>query len=111
VYRSVHICICSLVDKNILYVKPANNFVKFFAIVIKKLFTSKSFTWDAISHNRDYIEGKLVTAVDKLKWPDCGNTTKETEKNAEVDKSDYVDEDTNNLDKLRLSKMKPKSVV
>jgi hypothetical protein len=92
-------------------VKPANYFVEFFAIVIKKLFTSKSFTRDAISHNLDSIEGKLVTAVHELKWPDCGNTTKETEKNAEVEKSDYVDEDTNNLDKLRLSKMKPRSVV
>ena len=108
-YRSVHICICSLVNQNFLYVKPANYFVEFFAIVIKKLFTSKSFTRDAISHDRDSIEGKLVTAVDELKWPDCGNTTTETEKNAEAEKSDYVDEDTNNLD--RLSKMKQRSVV
>ena len=44
-----------------------------------------------ISHDRDSIEGKLVTAVDELKWPDCGNTTKETEKSAEVKRSDYVD--------------------
>jgi hypothetical protein len=35
---------------------------------------------------------KLVTAVDELKWPDCGNTPTETEKNAEVEKSDYVNE-------------------
>jgi hypothetical protein len=84
---------------------------EFFAIVIKKLFTSKSFTRDANSHDRDSIEGKLVSAVDELKWPDCGKTTKETEKNAEVEKSDYVDEVTNSLDKLRLSKMKPRSVA
>jgi hypothetical protein len=36
-----------------------------------------------------------VTDVDELKWPDCGNTTKETETNAEVERSDDVDEDTN----------------
>jgi hypothetical protein len=89
-----------LVDQNFLSVKPANYFVEFFATVINKLFTSKSFTRDAISHDRDSIEGKLMTAVDDLKWHDCGNTTKETETNAEVEKSDYVDEDTNNLDKL-----------
>ena len=59
----------------------------------------------------DSIKGKLVTAVDELKWPDCGNTIKETEKTAEVEKSDYIDEDTDNLDKLRLSKMKPRSCL
>ena len=29
---------------------------------------------------RDSIEGKLVTAVDELKGPDCGNVTEETER-------------------------------
>ena len=53
------------------------------------------------SHSGDYIEGKLVTAVDELKVPDCGNATEETEKDAKVDKSDYIDDDTNDLDKLR----------
>jgi hypothetical protein len=52
-----------------------------------------------------------MTAVDELKWPDFGNTTKESEKNFKLEKSDDVDEDTNNLNKLRLSKMKPRSVV
>ena len=42
-----------------------------------------------------------MTAVDELKEPDCGNATDETEKDAEVEKSDYVDDDTNNMDKLR----------
>ena len=28
----------------------------------------------------DYIEGKLVTDVDELKGPDCGNATEETER-------------------------------
>jgi hypothetical protein len=32
-----------------------------------------------------------VTAVDELKEPDCGNATEETEKDAEVEKSDYID--------------------
>ena len=36
----------------------------------------------AISHCRDSIENKLVTAVDDLKEPDCGNATDETEKDA-----------------------------
>jgi hypothetical protein len=48
---------------------------------------------DAISHCGDSIEGKVVTAVDELKVPDCGNATEETEKDAEVEKSDYIDED------------------
>ena len=34
-----------------------------------------------------------MTAVDELKEPDCGNATEETEKDAEVEKSDYIDED------------------
>ena len=74
-HRSVHIFTCSLVNQNFLYVKPANYFVEFFTIVIKKLFTSKSFTRDAISQDRDSIEGKLVTVVDELKGFDCGNAT------------------------------------
>ena len=40
-----------------------------------------------------------MTAVDELKEPDCGNATDETEKDAEVEKSDYVDDDTNKADK------------
>jgi hypothetical protein len=39
-------------------------------------------------------------------WQIITNSTEETEKDAEVYKSDYVYEDTNDLDKLRLSKMK-----
>ena len=54
-------------------------------------------------------EGKVVTAVDELKEPDCGNATEETEKDAEVEKSDYID--TNNMDKLRLSKNRPRSCL
>ena len=42
---------------------------------MKKLFAGKSFAKDAISHRGDSIEGKLVTAVDELKVPDCGNAT------------------------------------
>ena len=64
---------------------------------------------DAISHCGDSIEGKVVTAVDELKEPDCGNATEETEKDAKVEKSDYIDEDTNDMDKLRLSKNRPRS--
>ena len=51
-----------------------------------------------------------MTAVDELKCPDCSNATEETEKDAEVEKSDYVDEDTIDLDKLKLSKKRPKEV-
>ena len=51
-----------------------------------------------------------MTAVDELKEPDCGNATDETEKDAEVEKSDNVDDDTNNMDKLR-SKKKPGSCL
>ena len=32
------------------------------------------------THCGDPIEGKLVTAVDELKGPDCGNATEETER-------------------------------
>tara|TARA_B110000908_G_C10027660_1_gene345895 strand:- start:380 stop:652 length:273 start_codon:yes stop_codon:yes gene_type:complete len=64
-----------------------------------------------ISHCEDSIEGKVVTAVDELKEPDCGNATEETEKDAEVEKSDYIDEDTNDMDKLRLSKNRPRSCL
>ena len=39
-----------------------------------------------------------MTAVDELKEPDCGNAKEETEKDAEVEKSDYyIDEDTNDM--------------
>ena len=46
---------------------------------MKKLFRSKS-----LAHCGDSIEGELVTAVDELRGPDCGNATKETENDAEV---------------------------
>ena len=48
----------------------------------------------------------LVQAI--IIGPDCGNATEETEKDVEVEKPDYVDEDTNDMDKLRLSKKKPR---
>jgi hypothetical protein len=70
-----------------------NYFVKVFTNIKKKLF-----------HCGDSIEGKVATFVDELKEPDCGNATEETEKDAEVEKSDYIDEDTNDMDKLKLSK-------
>ena len=38
---------------------------------------------------------------------DCGNATEESEKDVEVEKSDYIDEDSNDTDKLRLSKNRP----
>ena len=62
---------------------------------MEKLFPGKSLAKYAISHCGDSSEVKLVTAVDELKVPDCGNAKEETEKYAEVEKSDYVDEDTN----------------
>jgi hypothetical protein len=65
----------------------------------------------AISYCGNSIEGKLVNAVNELKGPDCGNATEETDKDVKVKKSDYVDDDTNGLDKLRLSKKKPKSCL
>jgi hypothetical protein len=104
VYRSVHSCTSSLVHQDFLQLlcqglHPVN----------KKLFSSKSLAKDAISHCGDSIEGKVVTALDELKEPDCGNATEETEKDAEVEKSDYIDEDTNDMDKLRLSKNRPRS--
>ena len=70
-----------------------NYFTKVFIIVIKKPFPSKAVARYAISHCGDSIEGKPVTADDELKCPDCGNATEETEKDAEVEKSDYIDED------------------
>ena len=76
---------------------------------MKKLFPGKSFAKDAISHRGDSIEGKLVTAVDELKVPDCGNATEQTEKDAEVENSKDIDEDTNDMDTLRLSKNRPRS--
>ena len=87
-----------------------NYFTKVFIIVIKKPFPSKAVARYAISHCGDSIEGKLVIAVDELKGPDCGNATEETEKDAEVEKSDYVNEDTNDLDNLSLSKKRPKEL-
>jgi hypothetical protein len=94
-------------------VKPVsvNYFSKVFIIVIMKPFPSKAVARYAISHCGDSIEGKLVTADDELKGPDCGNATEETEKDAEVEKSDYVDEDTNDLDKLWLSRRDPRSCL
>jgi hypothetical protein len=53
-------------------------------------------------------EGKLVTAVDELKGPDCGNATGETEMDAKVEKADT---EANDLDKLRLSKKKPRTCL
>jgi hypothetical protein len=84
-----------------------NNFSKVCIIVIKKPFPSKAFARDAISHCGDSID----TAVDELKVPDCCSSKEETEKDAEVEKSDYVDEDTNDLDKRRLTKKKPWSCL
>ena len=52
-----------------------------------------------------------MNAVDEMKGPDCGNATREAEKDAKVEKQDYVDKDTNDLDKLRLSKKKPWSCL
>jgi hypothetical protein len=93
-------------------VKPVsvNYFTKVLIIAIKKPFPSKADARCAISHCGDSMEGKLVIAVDELNGPDCGNATEETEMDAEVEKSDYVDEDTNDLDKLRISKKRPKEL-
>ena len=52
-----------------------------------------------------------MTAVDELKGTDCGNATEETEKDAKVEKSDYVNDDFNDMDKLRFSKKKPRSCL
>ena len=46
-----------------------------FGDVMEKLFPGKSLAKDAISHCGDSSEVKLVTAVDELKVPDCGNET------------------------------------
>jgi hypothetical protein len=98
VYRSVHICTSSLVNQD------------FLQLLCQGLPQCKeetlSLAKDAISHCGDSIEGKVVTAVEELKEPDCGNATEETEKElrSQVEKSDYIDEDTNNMDKRRLSK-------
>ena len=78
---------------------------------MKKLLPSKSLAKDAISHCGGSIEGKLVTTVDELKRPDHGNATEETEKDAKDDKSDYIDEDTNDKNKLSLSKNRPRSCL
>jgi hypothetical protein len=72
-----------------------------------KVFT-KSIARDAISQCGN---SKLVTAVDELKGPECGNGAEETEKSAEVEKSDCVDEDVNKLEKRMLSKRKLRSCL
>ena len=46
-----------------------------------------------------------MTAVIELKGSDCGNATKETEKDAEVD------EDTKDMDKLRWLKYRLRSCL
>ena len=51
-----------------------------------------------------------MIAVDELKEPDCGNATDKTEKDAEVENPDNVDDETNNMDNLR-SKKKPGSCL
>ena len=52
-----------------------------------------------------------MTDVDELKGgPDCGNATAESEKDAEFEKLDYIDEDANDMDKLRLSMRRPWAV-
>jgi hypothetical protein len=103
VYRSVHICTSSLVNQD------------FLQLLCQGLHQCKeetlSLAKDAIYHCGDSIEGKVVTAVDELKEPDFGNATEETEKDAEVEKSDYIDEDTNDMDELRLSKNKTRSCL
>ena len=73
--------------------------------------SSSQTSQDAIVHCGDSIEGKRVTGVDELKMPDCGYATEETEKDAEVEKSDYIDKNTNNMDKLRLSKNRPRTCL
>ena len=60
-------------------------------IIIKNLFPSKSFAKDAIFHCEDSIEVKCVTAVNELKGQDCSNAIKQTEKDADVENSDYAD--------------------
>ena len=62
-----------------------NYFANVFILVIKKPFPRKALARDAISHNGDSMEGIFVIAFDELKGPDSGNTTEETEKNAEVE--------------------------
>ena len=100
-YRSVHICTSSLVNQDFLH------------LLRQGLHQCKeetlSLAKDAISHCGDSSEGKVVTAVDELKEPDCGNATEVTEKDAEVEKSDCIDENTNDMDKLRLSKNRTRS--
>ena len=61
--------------------------------ITKNLFLGKYFTKVAIYHCGDSIEGKCVAAVAELKRPDCGNATKETDKDAEDENLDFVDED------------------
>ena len=56
-----------------------NYFWKKILVIWGKWTSHKSF------HCGDCNQGKLVTAVHKLKEHDCGNATDETEKDAEVD--------------------------
>jgi hypothetical protein len=80
VYRSVHICTSNLVHQDFLQLLRQGLHL-----------CNKSLANDAIAHCGDFIEGKVATAVDELKEPDCGNATEETEKDAEVEKSDFID--------------------
>jgi hypothetical protein len=44
-----------------------------------------------------YVLSRLMAnydSIDELKGPQCGSATEETEKDAEVEKSDYIDKDT-----------------
>ena len=52
--------------------------------ITKNLFLGKYFAKVATYHCGDSIEGKCVAAVE-LKRPDCGNATKETDKDAEME--------------------------
>ena len=85
-----------LARSDFLFVKLVgdNYLAKVFNIVIQNTFPSKAVARYIISQCGDTIEGKLVTGIDELKWHDCGNATEETEKDAEVEKSDYVDKDS-----------------
>ena len=65
----------------------------------------KSGPWHLVS---SIISGyQLVTSSQWVRileyLKDCGNATEESEKDAEVEKSDYIDEDSNDMDKLRLT--------
>jgi hypothetical protein len=53
--------------------------------ITKNLFPGKLFAKVAIYHCGDSIEGKCGAAVAELKGPDCGNSTKENDKDPEVE--------------------------